>query len=167
MNIRFFALTLLSALAACGGGAGGGGSALPATSGGTTSSTSSPGYNGVPPTASPSPSAAAFAPLVVCGAIQLPVATNSGSPATAFSPTTTCAVSESSYTGPFSISDHSTCTNIITWTPTSFAGPSGSFSVTQIGGGTCTLAVSDANGQAATISVGSTWTTGTLDSRGR
>lgn len=144
-KFSFVCFTLAVALTACGGGAGG---ALPTSS----TSITSPSSNGT--NVPPSP-----APLDVCGAIELPVATgNASSP---FSSTTTCAISEANYTGAFGVTDDGTCANIVTFTPASpFTGPSSSISITQVGGGVCTLTISDVSGQKQTVSVGSTWVTG-------
>jgi len=152
MTKAFFAALVLSlSLVACGGGAGSG------LTPGVNSTQASNGTGGTKslPTAAPAPSAA---PLAVCAAIALPVATGSGAAASS----TTCAVSETSYTGTFTVADGGTCAGIVTFAPTVLVGPSASFTVTQVGGGACTLVVSDANGQRVTINVGSTWTTGTL-----
>jgi hypothetical protein len=73
----------------------------------------------------------------------------------------TITVNESAYSGTFSI-DGSKCAGIAAFTAVSPNGPSATFSVTQQGAGNCGAVVSDANGNSATLDVGSTVTTATV-----
>jgi CHASE2 domain-containing sensor protein len=74
-------------------------------------------------------------------------------------------VSENGYAGVFAESD--TCASIAKVTATSANGPSATFTVTGVSGGSCMLTFRDAAGQARTVSVTVTTTGFVLQSRGR
>ena len=103
------------------------------------------------PTATP-----LLAPLSACAPLALPVPEPLG---TNPSPTAPCAISEPGYVGPFVVSVAG-CSGVATVDSTPMLGPSATLTITQVGPGVCSLTVSDANGQSATVRVSSTWTVG-------
>jgi hypothetical protein len=63
-------------------------------------------------------------------------------------------VSESGYSGTLTAANGSpSCAGIATFSPASGTGPSAAFMVTAVAAGTCTIKVSDANGQSVGVSV--------------
>ena len=60
-------------------------------------------------------------------------------------------VQESGYAGPFG--EHDTCGGVATVAANSTNGPSASYTVTSVAGGTCIVTFSDAFGQTQTLAV--------------
>lgn len=94
-------------------------------------------------------------PLETCGSLSLPV---DGSQSAS------CFVSEAGYGGTFTV-DASACAGIVTLSPSSVNGPNAYVTASQVGGGSCTVKITDSKGNAATIQIGSTWVNATVSMR--
>jgi hypothetical protein len=106
------------------------------------------------PTATPTPTPTPIPALNVApAALNFTIANN----------TQGIGVSESGYTGTFSESDN--CSNIATVSPSGPAsanGPNATFNVTSVAAGTCTVTISDQNGQSVGVTINVTITQGII-----
>jgi hypothetical protein len=79
--------------------------------------------------------------------------------------TTTFSISEPGYPGTFTLSS-SNCAGVVSY-PASEAGPSATATVTQVGGGTCSILVQDDHGGSGSVTVKSTTILFSLQSKAR
>lgn len=158
-----FAIVAAAAIAGCNGGS----SAPPAFSTGVVTATPTP--TPVPtatptpvPTATPTPSPTPTpVPAPIGGSAVSLSFTVAGSSAQ-------FTVTENSYSGPFTAANGTPpCTGIATFAPASNSGPSGTFTVTAVAAGTCTIVVTDNHGGSVGVNVTVTTTTGTISSKRR
>jgi hypothetical protein len=91
-------------------------------------------------------------PIQVVSSVSLPAIAPGGG----VLPDASLAVSESGYSGAFSISG---CGGIATIAPVNANGPNATFTLTQVAAGSCALTITDTHGQTATVTVNSTTTT--------
>ena len=150
-----FAIVAAAAIAGCNGGS----SAPPSFSTGVVV-TPTPGPTATPtpvPTATPTPSPTPTpVPAAIGGSAVALLLTAAGSSAQ-------FTVTENNYTGPFSAANGSpSCAGIATFAPASNTGPSGTFTVTAVAAGTCTIVVTDNHGGSVGVNVTVTTTTGTI-----
>jgi hypothetical protein len=156
--IAAIAIASAAIFAGCGGGSS---NTPPFTSGtATPTATPTPAPTNTPtptptntPTPSPTPSPVP-APIGATGTtVSLTAAGN----------TAQFQVTESGYSGPFTVANGSpSCTGIATVSPSAGTGPSTTFTITAVAAGTCTIVVSDNHGGSVSVQVVVTTTSGTI-----